>query len=151
MVTALPVVKNFLLTGVVMLTVGAGLGCTVMLIVPDTGQLTVTARIAPENIDQVRAGQQAVLRFTAFNMRTTPEVDGTLQTVSADSSTDPQTGVSFYTARVTLPAAEIKRLGDRKLLPGMPVEVFIKTADRNVLSYLMKPLSDQSARAFREQ
>ncbi len=126
-------------------------GEPVMLIVPDTGPLTVAARIAPENIDQVRPGQPVILRFTAFNMRTTPEVDGTLHAVSADSSTDAQTGASYYTARIALPASAIRRLGDRKLLPGMPVEVFVKTEDRNVLSYLMKPLSDQSVRAFREE
>lgn len=126
-------------------------GEPVMLIVPDSGALTVEARIAPENIDQVRAGQSAVLRFTAFNMRTTPEADGVVRAVSADSSSDAKTGASYYTARIALPTAALKRLANRKLLPGMPAEVFIKTADRNVLSYLMKPLTDQSARAFREE
>jgi HlyD family secretion protein len=126
-------------------------GEAIMLIVPDTDQLTVEAKVAPKDIDQLRLGQAAMLRFSAFNVRTTPEITGTVSEISADISTDERTGQSYYTIRVAISAEEISRLGDKALMPGMPVEVFVKTGDRRVLSYLVKPLSDQIKRTFREQ
>jgi HlyD family secretion protein len=96
-------------------------------------------------------GQPTLLRFTAFNQRTTPEINGTLDRISADISIEPKTGQSYYTVRIALSAAEIARLGSVKIVPGMPVESMIKTGDRKVISYLVKPLHDQIARAFREK
>jgi HlyD family secretion protein len=122
-----------------------------MLIVPDADKLQVEARVRPQDIDQLQIGQSALLRFSAFNLRTTPEIKGTVTRVSADTTTDQRTGQSYYTIRVSLPADAAKQLGDVKLLPGMPVETFIQTGERTVISYLMKPLSDQVARAFREK
>jgi len=134
-------------------TVGGviGPGEQLMLIVPSSEELTVEARVAPQDIDQVRVGQLASLRFSAFNQRTTPEIDGVVSRVSADVTTEPRTGMSYYTTRIAIPAKQLKRLGDVRLVPGMPVEAFIKTDDRTVASYLVKPLSDQVARAFRER
>jgi HlyD family secretion protein len=126
-------------------------GEQVMLIVPDTDTLKIEAKIAPQDVDQLRVGQTAVLRFSAFSQRTTPEINGTLSRVSPDTVTDQRTGQTYYTARVAVEANETSRLGAVKLVPGMPVEVFIKTGERKVLSYLVKPLSDQFARAFRER
>ena len=126
-------------------------GEPVMLIVPQADTLIVEAKIAPQDIDQLRIGQSAVLRFSAFNQRTTPEINGTLSRVSPDTVTDQRTGQSYYTARIKVPPEEIARLGTVKLVPGMPVEVFVQTGERKVLSYLMKPLNDQLARAFREK
>jgi len=126
-------------------------GEALMLIVPDADTLTVEARVAPQEIDQLSLAQTARLRFTAFNQRTTPEINGSLVRISADISTDQRTGVGFYTVRVATSGAEIAHLGDVKLVPGMPVEVFIEAADRRVLSYLVKPLYDQITRAFREK
>jgi HlyD family secretion protein len=126
-------------------------GEAVMLIVPDGDSLTIEAKIQPHEIDQVHMGQQAVLRFTAFNQRTTPELNGVVSRVSADVTTDQRTGQSYYTIRVSMPPEEVARLGDVKLIPGMPVEAFVQTGDRTMLSYLMKPLSDQLMRAFREK
>jgi HlyD family secretion protein len=123
----------------------------IMMIVPEADHLTVEAKIDPKDIDQLLLGQEAMLRFSAFNQRTTPEITGTLSKISADITTDEPTGESYYTVRVAFSAEEISRLGDRELVPGMPVEVFVKTGDRRVLSYLVKPLSDQITRAFREQ
>ena len=123
----------------------------VMLIVPETDLLTVEAKISPTDIDQVYPGQAASLRFSAFNQRTTPEIQGRISRISADVSPDQRTGQSFYTARVSITPEELARLGTVKLLPGMPAEVFAKTYDRSVLSYFIKPLSDQVARAFRER
>jgi HlyD family secretion protein len=125
-------------------------GEPIMLIVPDADKLTVEAKINPQDIDKVQFGQSAALRFSAFNMRTTPEIFGTVNQISADITTDQRTSQSYYTIRVAMTANEVARLGDVKLVPGMPVEAFVKTGDRTVMSYLMKPLSDQINRAFRE-
>ena len=126
-------------------------GDTLMLIVPEADRMTVEARVAPREIDQLQLGQTARLRFTAFNQSTTPEISGTLDRISADVSTDQRTEASFYTVRIVISEAELARLKGLKLVPGMPVEVFIETAERRVLSYLVRPLHDQLTRAFREK
>jgi HlyD family secretion protein len=123
----------------------------VMLIVPEADLLTVEAKVSPRDIDQLYVGQAASLRFSAFNQRTTPEIQGTVSRISADVTSDQRTGQNFYTARVSILADELTRLGNVKLLPGMPAEIFARTYDRNVLSYFIKPLSDQIVRAFRER
>lgn len=125
-------------------------GEPIMLIVPDADKLTVEAKVAPQDIDQVHEGQQATLRFTAFNARTTPEVAATLTRISADVSKDEKTGSTYYTVRVTPVADDVAQLGSTILVPGMPAEVFIRTEQRKVISYLVKPLTDQIARAFCE-
>ena len=126
-------------------------GEQLMLIVPASERLTVEARVAPQDIDQVRVGQAAALRFSAFNQRTTPEINGFVSRLSADVTTEQRTGTAYYTARIAITPDELARLGEVRLVPGMPVETFIKTADRTVGSYLVKPLFDQVARAFRER
>jgi HlyD family secretion protein len=126
-------------------------GESIMLIVPNADALTVEARIAPQDIDQVRIGQRAVLRFAAFNQHTTPELNGEVGLVSADISQDQKSGASFYTVRITPPPKELARLKGLKLVPGMPVESFILTGERTVMSYLTKPLQDQLMRAWRER
>jgi HlyD family secretion protein len=126
-------------------------GEILMLIVPEADKLIAETKIAPQDIDQLWIGQTALLRFTTFNQRTTPEISGTVSRISADISTDQRSGQNFYTVRIALPASEVARLGDVKLVPGMPVEGMIKTADRKVISYLVKPLQDQISRAFRER
>jgi len=126
-------------------------GDTIMLIVPDADALTVEAKIAPQDIDQLYLGQPARLRFTAFNQRTTPEIGGKVTLVSPDITQDQKTGASYYLVHIAPDAAEIDRFGDVKLMPGMPVESFIKTGERTMISYLVKPLRDQIDRAFREK
>ena len=126
-------------------------GEQIMLIVPEADALAVEVKIAPRDIDQVYVGQSAAMRFAAFNQKTTPEVQGEVSMVSADLTQDQRTGTSFYTARVLLKPEEIARLQDAKLVPGMPVDVFIKTPGRTALSYLTKPLRDQAERAFKER
>jgi len=123
----------------------------VMLIVPEADLLIVEAKISPQDIDQLYLGQPASLRFSAFNQRTTPEIQGVISRISADVTSDQRTGQNFYTARVSITPEELARLGNIKLLPGMPAEIFAKTYDRSVLSYFIKPLSDQVVRAFRER
>lgn len=122
-----------------------------MVIVPENDALTVEARVAPQDIDQLQLGQTAALRFSTFSQRTTPEINGMVSRVSADTSQDAKTAASYYLVRISMQPEEIARLGDVKLLPGMPVEAFIKTDQRTVMSYLVKPLHDQIARAFRER
>jgi membrane fusion protein, type I secretion system len=127
-----------------------GPGDPVMLIVPQKDDLKVEAKVAPKDVVKLAVGQTADLRFSAFNQRTTPEIEGTVARISPDATADQRTGQSFYTVRIGVKASELAKLGAVKLLPGMPVEVFIKTGERNVLSYFLKPLDDQVARAFRE-
>jgi HlyD family secretion protein len=126
-------------------------GDPIMLIVPESDNLMVEVKVDPKDIDQVQFGQPVVLRFTSFNARTTPELNGTVSRIAADTTTDQRTGQSYYLVRISMTADEIKRLGDVKLTPGMPVEAFIETGERTMLSYLVKPLRDQLMRAFREK
>ncbi len=133
-------------------TVGGivGAGEQLMLIVPVNDKLFVEAHIARNDIDQVTPGQPAILRLSAFNQQTTPELTGVLVKVSPDLSVDERTGAAFYTARIALPAVEVARLDRLVLAPGMPVEVFLPSTKRTILSYLIKPVSDQIERSFRE-
>ena len=126
-------------------------GDPIMLIVPEADNLSVEVKVNPQDIDQLQPNQKAILRFSAFNIRTTPEIEGVVTRISADTSTDQRTGQSYYTVRIAMPADQIERLGEVKLLPGMPVEAFMQTRDRTMLSYLIKPLHDQFLRAFREK
>ncbi len=126
-------------------------GETIMQIVPVNDTLVVEARIQPADIDQLYIGQKATLRFSAFNQRTTPEIFGEIKTVAADLILNQQTGESWYTARISIPADELARLGSLPLLAGMPVEAFVQTGERTALSYLLKPLADQINRAMREE
>jgi HlyD family secretion protein len=134
-------------------TIGGVIGPAevIMLIVPESDALDVEAKIQPQDIDQIRIGQSATLRFSAFNQRTTPELNAEVSRISADVSEDQKTGARYYTVRLSVPQVEIERLGDLRIVPGMPVEAFIQTSARTVMSYLVKPLHDQFNRAFRER
>jgi HlyD family secretion protein len=126
-------------------------GEPIMLIVPDAEKLAVEAKVNPQDVDKVQVGQPAVLRFSAFDTRTTPEILGKVTRVSADTTTDQRTGLSYYTIRIALEREQTARLGNVKLVPGMPVDSFVQTGERTVMAYLMKPLSDQIVKAFREK
>ncbi len=123
---------------------------TVGYVVPQDRPLVIAARISPNEIDSVHPGQEAKLRFTAFSSRTTPELRGRVTLVSADAFEDKASGQSYFRAEVALDPAERARLGAAQVLPGMPVEVMLATGSRSALSYLMKPVTDYFARAFRE-
>jgi len=122
-----------------------------MLIVPESDDLTVEVKLPPQQIDQLALGQPAVLRFSAFNQRTTPEINGIVVRISGDIVADQKSGATYYLVHIATTPAEIARLDGLKLLPGMPVEAFIQTGARTVLSYLTKPLRDQIIKAFRER
>jgi HlyD family secretion protein len=126
-------------------------GEQIMLIVPQNDRLFVESRISPRDIDQVRPGMDARLRFSAFNQQTTPQIGGHVVSISPDLTRDPTTGETFFTARISIPEVELAKLGPNKLQPGIPVEVHITTQERTALSYLVKPMADQINRAFRER
>lgn len=124
---------------------------TVMQIVPDGERLALEARVQRWEIDRVVVNQPARLRLTAFDSRTTPEIMGVVAHVSPDAESDKRTGVATYAVKIMVDRAELARLGSISLKAGMPAEVFLITGDRTALSYLLKPLSDQLARAFTER
>ena len=127
-------------------------GETIMQIVPQEEELVVEVKLSPTDIDMVHVGQVAFIRFSALNQRTTPEIEGIVQRVSADLSRDQsQPTQAFYTVRVALTKSGLAKLNGVVLVPGMPAEVHLTTGDRTMLSYLVKPMSDQLARAFRER
>ena len=121
----------------------------IMEIVPDRDQMVVETAISPADIDQVHAGQRARIHFTAFNRATTPEIPGRVDYVASDRSSDPEKKSEFYTVRVEVDAAALKAAG-LELRGGMPAEVYIRTGNRSMLSYMTKPLRDQFARSFRD-
>jgi epimerase transport system membrane fusion protein len=125
-------------------------GTALLDIVPVGQALVVEAQVQPIDIDRVYPGLMADLRFTAFKTGTTPVLEGRVLTVSADRLLDPLTKHPYFLARIEVPPAELERLQGQQILPGMPVEVMIKTGERTVLDYLLQPLTNSLARAFRE-
>lgn len=138
-------------------TVGGviGAGETIMQIVPRGDELVVEAKVVPQDVDQVAPGAQARVRIMAGNQRTMTDLKGTLTRVSADLTRETQAGSQpgpgYYLIRIVFPPEERQRLGDFRLVPGMPAEAFVQTQERTPLQYLLKPLREQMARAFRER
>lgn len=126
-------------------------GETLMLLAPDRRELTVEARIASHYIDQVHVGQSVDIRFTAFDQRTTPEIGGTVVSMSPDIVVEQRSGQAYYPIRIKPEPHGLVKLSTLTLYPGMPAEVFIRAADRSVISYLAKPFTDQLAHTFREE
>lgn len=126
-------------------------GEVIMEIVPDSDDLQIEAKLPPVDIDHVHLGQDALVRFSAFNQRTTPQLHGKVSYVSADLTQDAQSkSTSYYTVRVSLTAGELHRLGNLQLVSGMPAELFLQTGSRTMMSYLLKPITDQLKRTFSE-
>ncbi|MFC0199807.1 HlyD family type I secretion periplasmic adaptor subunit [Paracoccus rhizosphaerae] len=119
-------------------------------VIPQDRPLVIGARVSTINIDEIQLGQPVVLRFSAFSSRTTPEIDGRLDRISADALIDEATRTPYYRAEISIPPQELDKLGELALVPGMPVEVYIQTGDRSPMAYLVKPLADYFNRAFRE-
>ncbi len=122
----------------------------VMYIVPQNRPLLIEARVSPIHVDEVTIGQPVTLRFATFDTRTTPVLQGQVTGISADTFTDETTKQSYYRVEIVLAEGEIAKLGTEKIVPGMPVETFIRTAERSPLAYLVKPLAVYFNRAFRE-
>lgn len=123
----------------------------IMAIVPQKDVLVIEAKIRPVDIEQLLPDQHARVRFPSFDQKETPELQSILKVISADLLFDQTTGESYYLARFAIPEVELSKLNGKHLIPGMPVEVFAKTEDRSVLSYLVKPINDQIAYALRER
>ncbi len=122
-----------------------------MYIIPNDLPLVVQAQVEVVHIDQVYVGQEATLNFASFSQRTTPQIFGTVTKVSADVLTDQVTGANFYQVELVPKPGEIEKLGDLELVPGMPVEAFLKTTERSTFTYLVKPVTDYFNKAFREE
>lgn len=123
----------------------------IMDIIPNTGKLIIESQVEPASVDQIYVGQPTTIRLSAFNQRTTPELNGRVIGLSANTLVDPVTGFPFYTVKITIPEDEIARLNGLVLVPGMPAEAFMQTDKRSVMNYLLKPATDQLSRAFKEE
>lgn len=126
-------------------------GSSILQVIPQDDKFEIEVNIEPQFIDELSAGQHTVLRFTTFNQRTTPEIDGSVKNISPNSVINPQTGIPFYKVMVEIAPIELAKLNGQKLVPGMPVEAFIQTKQRSPLSYLAKPLLDQMRHVGREE
>ena len=139
-------------------------GEPILQIMPDDAGLVVMAQLNPIDVDQVYPGQDAVLRFSAFPARDTPEFAGHVARISPDAVRDDATGLSWYevelavagplgsgTAKTDGVPAPNPATGHLELTPGMPVEVHIRTGERTVMSYLVKPVTDFFYRSMREE
>ncbi|MBC7155440.1 MAG: HlyD family type I secretion periplasmic adaptor subunit [Rhodobacteraceae bacterium] len=125
-------------------------GETILQVIPVSEGVDFEVKVDPKAIDQVVHGQRAKVVFTTFNTRTAPEIFGTVSGISPSSVLDPLTGQSFYRVTLAIDRQELARLDGHEILPGMPIEAFLQTGERTVLSYLTRPLSDQLRRAFRD-
>lgn len=126
-------------------------GAEIASIVPTNVPLVLSVEIDPGQIDRVRIGQDVKIRFPNFNARTTPEVDGQVLMVSADAYADAQTGRKYFQAELSLPDEAKRTLSDFEIIPGMPIEAFIRTDARTPASFIVKPLADYWAYAMREE
>ncbi|MEJ6404624.1 HlyD family type I secretion periplasmic adaptor subunit [Yoonia sp. 2307UL14-13] len=123
----------------------------VLFLIPQDRPLVIATQVQVVDIDQIHVGQEVTLRFSAFDQRRTPELKGEVTLISADAFQNENSGVSYYRAEVQLNEGEAEKLPeDMTLIPGMPVEAFVRTADRTPMNYLLKPLADYFAKAFRE-
>ncbi|KZK89167.1 MULTISPECIES: HlyD family type I secretion periplasmic adaptor subunit [unclassified Pseudovibrio] len=125
-------------------------GEVLMQVVPREDVLVIEAQVQPIDVDQLTPNQEATIRLPSFDQRTTPELTAQVKTISPDLLEDPKTGLSFYMAELTISEDQLDKLGGKNLVPGMPVEAFIQTENRTVISYIMKPMVDQIAHAMRE-
>ena len=123
----------------------------VLYIVPQDRPLVIAAQVPVIHVDKTFTGQDVILRFSALDQRNTPELYGTVTKISADAFTDEKTGISYYRSQIILRDGEMAKLPDNvKLVPGMPVEAYLRTGDHAPIAYLMKPLTDYFVKAFRE-
>ncbi|MCF4164735.1 HlyD family type I secretion periplasmic adaptor subunit [Zavarzinia compransoris] len=126
-------------------------GAPLLDIVPQDQPLVIEAMVPPVDIDKVRPGEETEVRFSAFSLRKTPSVFGTVQRVSADLVNAGPDVPAYYLARVSVSSEEMTRLGGLEIVPGMPVEVIVNTGERTVLDYFVRPLVDMFARSLKEE
>lgn len=128
-----------------------GPGEVLLEVVPINDRLIIEAKVRPEDLDRLRLGLPAGIKLAAFDQRTTPELNGELTYVSADIMEDPKLGASYFLIRVEVPEKELARLGGRRIQPGMPAEVYVRTGERSFLGYLLDPLLASFRKAWREE
>jgi len=128
-----------------------GPGAPILQIIPVDKEMEFEVNVEPQNIDQIYVGQDVSVMFSAFNARTTPQLNGTVKSVSLNTSVNEETGIAFYPVRVEVGIDELSRLGGQELISGMPIEAFFTTEGRSPLNYLTKPLTDNIKRAGREE
>jgi HlyD family secretion protein len=128
-----------------------GPGQPLLELLPTTSDLIIEARVAPGDIDALRVGQEARLRFSALNARMTPEVPGTIYYISADRLSDSQSNQPYYVVRLKITDDLPPEVTREQIYPGMPVESFISTGERTFAEYLIRPILDSFSRAFREE
>tara|TARA_B110000977_G_scaffold200069_1_gene289333 strand:+ start:875 stop:1873 length:999 start_codon:yes stop_codon:yes gene_type:complete len=122
-----------------------------MFLVPQDRPLVIAAQVLPTNVDEISVGQEVNLRLSSLDQRTTPELKGRVMLISADAIDDKNTGARYFRAEITLSPGEVERLPEgTQLLPGMPVDAFIKTGDRSPLTYLLKPVTNYFVKSWRE-
>ena len=122
-----------------------------MFLVPQDRPLIITATVEPIHIDQLFVGQDVTMQFSGLDQRTTPQLFGTVDKVSADAFEDQKTGRTFYRVEMALNDGEMDRLPKGTvLIPGMPVQTFIRTRDQSPMAYLIRPLAQYFIKAFRE-
>ena len=126
-------------------------GQRVMQIIPDNDSLLVMAKIEPSEVDQVKIGQRALVRVSAFDQQAPPELDGAVIGVSPDRSQDERTGIAYFSVRIAIDAGQSHKLGRKQLTPGLPADVFIRGQERRVISYLTQPIREQMSFAMREE
>ena len=128
-------------------------GEAILEIVPDFNQLEIAARVSPGDIEKVIPQQEALIRFSSFSIRRTPEVTGYVRTVSGDSLVDEITGAPYYLVLIEIPDKEdlARKLNGQSLVPGMPSETYIKTGRQPAISYFLRPLTDALARSMRDE
>lgn len=128
-----------------------GPGAAILQIIPVDQAMEFEVNVQPQNIDQIFVGQDVSVLFSAFNARTTPQLNGTVKSVSLNTSVNEESGFAFYPVRVEVSTKELQRLGEQELISGMPIEAFFTTESRSPLNYLTKPLTDNINRAGREE
>ncbi len=121
-----------------------------MIIVPREDVLIIEAQVSPTDIDELSPSQEAVIRFTGLDQRSTPELKARIVNISPDLLHNQQTGIPYYQARLALAEEEVAKLDGKELIPGMPVEAFVQTGARTILSYLTKPITDHIVHSFRD-
>jgi len=126
-------------------------GAPILQIIPVDQAMEFEVNVDPKNIDQIYEGQDVSVVFSTFNARTTPNLNGTVKSVSLNTSVNQETGIAFYPVRVAISENEMDRLGGQSLISGMPIEAFFTTEARSPLNYLVKPLADNIKRAGREE
>jgi epimerase transport system membrane fusion protein len=120
-------------------------------IVPSVSDLIVEVHVLPVDIDRIGVGKTAKIRFSAFNSATTPEIEGVVTQVSADRLTDERTGAPYYLARLRVTEEGERKLGDRKLVPGMPADALINTGERTMLQYILQPARNAISESMIEE